>query len=706
MPVPSQTKKTVRGVKRFDGYLALPMPNVLRSLALGQHEHKHRCKRYLVVKCNNEKAGDCEIQRLTAREGFDLQTCGQRLCILICNMVTSAERVAIIGWFFIAWMWSLTAQAQTMSNAASPSEAAFDIAVRTPPEFEALRELVEQNLELERYRAVTDLEDEELQRLMVLADANVRSLAGTQGYFNPVIQITREVPEGQRPLIVINLTPGSATTIASTQFTFRGDIANSQDSDARRQKYEMQSDWSLASGQRFTQNAWDSAKTQALRGLIVRRYPAGKITSSLADIDPATGTADLSLILDSGPLYRLGRLEISGVSRYSPLLVPRLAQLKEGAVYDQRELIAAQQRIATSGYYDSANVSVDLEGTSDPTATPVLVSVREAPLQKVVLGVGFSTDSGPRASVEHSHNRALGTDWRAVTKLQLEKKSPSLLTKWTSLPDARNWRWEGLARVDRFDDETLITNEQRLRFGRSQLGESIDRNVYVQYDRARVRSKSGLAAEANADTGDGSAFSGNYVWTGRYFDGLPFPRSGYGLGLELGAGFTLNADTNADSKGKQQPFVRAVGRYLGIFTLSASRIATRAEAGAVVANESARLPSSSLFRTGGDSTVRGYGLRDIGIRLPSGILGPGRYMAVGSIEWQRPIRRNGLPADWENTVFIDAGGVADKPQALRASVGIGTGVRFKSPIGPLQIDLAYGIKTKRLRLHTSVGFVF
>ena len=610
--------------------------------------------------------------------------------------------IAFAGWALIVWLLHFQAQAQAINAAAPPGEVAFDIAVRTPPEFKALRELIEQNLELERYRAVTDLEDAELQRLVVLADAHVRNLAGTLGYFDPMIQITREATPGQRLLIVIKITPGLATTIASTQFTFIGDIASSQDSDARAQKNAMQSDWRLTRSQRFTQDAWDSAKTQALRGLVARRYPAGKIAGSLADIDPIAATADLSLTLDSGPLYRLGPLEISGVSRYNPALVPRLAQLKVGAVYDQKELINAQQRIATSGYFDSANVSIDLDSASDPSATPVLVSVREAPLQKVVLGVGLSTDSGPRASLEHSHNRAFGTDWRAVTKVQLEKKSPSLQTQWTSLPDARNWRWEALARVDRFDDKTLITNEQRLRFGRSQQGERIDRNMYVQYDRARVKNKSGLPDEANTDTGDGSALSTNYVWTGRYFDSLPFPRSGYGLGFELGAGFTLNADNEA----KRQPFVRAVGRYLGIFPLGTSRIATRAEAGAVVANDSARVPNGSLFRTGGDSTVRGYGLRDIGIKLPSGIIGPGRYMAVGSIEWQRPIRRNGLPTDWENTLFIDAGGVADKPQALRASVGIGTGVRFKSPIGPLQIDLAYGVKAKRLRLHTSVGFVF
>jgi translocation and assembly module TamA len=590
-----------------------------------------------------------------------------------------------------------TAHAQSTTPASTPDAIAFDISVRTPPEFSPLRDLVEKHLGLQRYRAVTDLDETELARLMALAEQDVRHMVGTLGYFSPVIRITRE--EALRPVIAISITPGPATTISNTRISFAGDIAHSPDPAVAAQKSAIQNNWLLPNGQRFTQDAWDSAKTQALRELVARRYPAGKLTGSLADVDPASSQAHLSLALDSGPLYRLGPLQVTGVSRYNPLLVPRLAQLKEGAVYDQRTLVQAQQRIGASGYFDSATVFIDPD--SDPLATPVQVQVREARLQKIVLGLGASTDSGPRVSLEHTHNQAAGTDWRAVSKLQLEKKAPSLQTEWTSLPDEANWRWVGLARAERIDDNTLITTAQRLRFGRAQQSERVDRNIYVQYDRAHV-SGTGLVGNTNANTGDGSAVSGNYVWTGRYFDSLPFPRQGYGLGFEVGGGFTLSAAADA----KRQPFTRGVARWLGIHTLDGSRIAMRAETGAVLARDTARVPSSSLFRTGGDSTVRGYGYRDIGIRLPSGIIGPGRYMAVGSVEWQRPITSNGRPTDWENTLFIDAGGVADRPQELRASVGIGTGVRWKSPIGPLQINLAYGVNVKQLRLHTTVGFVF
>ncbi|CAN5310029.1 autotransporter assembly complex family protein [soil metagenome] len=585
-----------------------------------------------------------------------------------------------------------TPQGAVGPTSAAPEVTAFDISVRAPTE---IRELLEKHLELQRYRAVTDLDESELERLIVLAERNVRNLVGTLGYFSPDIHITREGGVNARPVIVVAVDPGQATNIGPVAISFAGDIATSTDADAMAQRTEIERDWRLPTGLRFTQDAWSGAKTQALRQLVARRYPAGNLAGSLADVDAPSRIASLRVDLDSGPLYRLGPMQVSGVERYDPVLVPRLARLKQGDIYDLNQLVEAQQRLASSGYFDSAYVFINPE--NDPLAVPVQVQVREAKLQKVVLGVGMTTDTGPRASVEHTHLRVPGIGWRAVTKLQLEKTSPFAQTEWTAIPDEANWRWGALGRVERITDDALITQAQRLRFGRSQVGDRIDRNIYLQYDRANVQG-AGLLGNSASDTGDGSALTANYVWTGRYFDSLPFPSKGYALGFELGAGTTLGQD--------RQPFTRTVGRWLGIKTLEHGRIAMRAEAGAVLAKDTANIPSTQLFRTGGDNTVRGYGYRDIGITLPNGVVGPGRYLAVGSVEWQRPITLKGRPSEFEHTVFIDAGAVADKPQDMRASVGIGTGVRWRSPIGPLQIDLAYGLKVKQARLHISVGFVF
>jgi translocation and assembly module TamA len=104
--------------------------------------------------------------------------------------------------------------------------------------------------------------------------------------------------------------------------------------------------------------------------------------------------------------------------------------------------------------------------------------------------------------------------------------------------------------------------------------------------------------------------------------------------------------------------------------------------------------------------VRGYAYNELGITLPDGLTTAGRYMTQASVEWQRPIRRNGELTQWESTLFIDAGSVADRPAELQAKVGVGVGARWKSPVGPLQIDLAYGVAVQRLRLHLIVGFSF
>ncbi len=569
----------------------------------------------------------------------------------------------------------------------------FTIEVRAPS---SVRPLLERHLELRRYRDVTDLDDAELARLIVLAERNVRELVGTLGYFDPRITIRRDPGAGGKSVIVVEVEPGDITQVAGVKVEFEGDIANTTDPGAVAQRDEIRAGWRLPGGNRFTQEDWDRAKTHALGLLVMRRYPAGRLSYSLADIDAPAGRAELGLRLDSGPLFRLGAMQVTGVERYDPQLAPRLARLPAGSLYDQEAIVRAQLRLSGSGYYDSAFIFIDPEG--DPRAAQVQVNVREAPLHKVVLGLGLSTDSGARASVEYRNNRVPGIGWRAVTKLQLERKSPFVETEWTAIPGEDGWRWGALARAERVDDDVLLTHGQRLRFGRSFAGDHIERNAYVQYDRATVKVQDGAPSTALEDTGDGTAISANYVWTGRYFDKTPFPSSGFGLGFELGGGLTLT--------GSKRPFQRTVVRWLGIRPLTEGRLQLRAEAGAVLAPSSARVPSTQLFRTGGDTSVRGYGYRDIGVERPGGVIAPGRYMAVGSAEWQRPIRRAGVETDWESALFIDGGAVSNRLGDLKPVFGVGAGVRWKSPLGPLQADLAYGIKPKRLRLHLNIGVTF
>lgn len=137
-----------------------------------------------------------------------------------------------------------------------------------------------------------------------------------------------------------------------------------------------------------------------------------------------------------------------------------------------------------------------------------------------------------------------------------------------------------------------------------------------------------------------------------------------------------------------------------------ARLALRAEGGAILAKDSAVIPATQLFITGGDTTVRGYGYKQIGASVAGNKVYGGRYMYVGSVEYQRPLVRNGEVSDWESAVFADVGSVADKVGDMTPYWGIGTGLRWRSPVGALQADVAYGLKDQRFRLHLRLGYSF
>ena len=603
------------------------------------------------------------------------------------------KKIFLTALLLLAVPWAAAEEATPNDIIAPQGRAAFELNIQAPDD---IKDLLTRHLELQRYRELTDLSDDELERLLRQAGEDARRLVGTLGYFSPVITLAHQPALGGPALVTLTVTPGEATRIQQVTIQFTGAIAD--DVLAAAQRQQIQASWSLPTGNRFTQNAWDAAKQQALRQLTTLRFPAGRISTSLADIDPNTAEAHLQLTLDSGSAYRLGELEVDGLQRYDRDLVQRLARLSPGNTYSQADLVAAQQRLTDSGYFDSAFITLDTQ--ADPTAATVLVKLGEVRLQKLVLGVGASTDSGPRLSAEHTHHKVPGIGWRAVSKLLLDRETRAIGSELTSPPDPSNWRWavSGLLQNQRLG--TLDVSSQQLRAGRKQSHERIDRNLYVQYDRAE---------SVDTDTSQpaiAQSISANYAFAVRHYDSLPFPSAGWGWGAELGGGTTLGPE--------RQAYTRLLTRWQGFLGLGrgdgsragSSRLAMRASAGAVIAKDSARLPSTQLFLAGGDNSVRGYGLNDIGVTLADGSTTAGRYLTTGSVEWQRPLRINGRLSDWESTVFIDAGAVANKPSELKAKVGVGVGARWNSPVGPLQLDLAYGVDARRLRLHMNLGFTF
>jgi translocation and assembly module TamA len=98
--------------------------------------------------------------------------------------------------------------------------------------------------------------------------------------------------------------------------------------------------------------------------------------------------------------------------------------------------------------------------------------------------------------------------------------------------------------------------------------------------------------------------------------------------------------------------------------------------------------------------VRGYAFNSLGVAQNGAIVG-GTVLAVLSAELVYAIT-----PQWGAAVFTDAGNAADSWRGFRLQQGSGIGARWQSPVGPVNIDLAYGHATRKLRLHFSVGYGF
>jgi translocation and assembly module TamA len=563
------------------------------------------------------------------------------------------------------------------------SEPAFEavfyrVEVHAP---KALRQTLEHGLDLVRWQDDPQMNAALLQRLMDEATQQCRRVAATEGYFSPKIE-TR-LDRDQSPwLVTIDIEVGPRVTIENVDLQFSGPALG--DPVATPLLNKVRKSWSLPAGRPFRQQDWDAAKRNALTSMSSGRYAAANIADSEARIDPATQRATLMVKIDSGPVFHFGSVEVVGAKRYPARIVENLSPLKYGDAYSADMLAVYQRRLTETGYFSSAQIAVD-DDPAHADAASVRVSVIEARSQRVEAGLGFSTDTKYRGSLTYNNVDVLGSAWRFKTDLRIESLTQSIRADFDSPPHS-DASWENaFSSFTRTDIENQETRAFAVGLAHNWGLERTPRSLYVTAN---------LEEEIvnNEITSDQHAVFFGYRHTFSHTDDRISPRSGYLGTLTFGG-----APGMISTRG----FLRGTAKLYAFFPVTRnSDFELRGQAGAVLADTREGIPASFLFRTGGDQSVRGYGFESLGVDVDGAVVG-GRYMALGSAEytyWVQP--------GWGLATFIDVGDAADSRKDFDPAVGYGVGVRFRTPIGPLRADVAYGQQTNDIRLHFSVGYSF
>ena len=178
-------------------------------------------------------------------------------------------------------------------------------------------------------------------------------------------------------------------------------------------------------------------------------------------------------------------------------------------------------------------------------------------------------------------------------------------------------------------------------------------------------------------------------------DSLDYIQRGHRINFRIeGAAEQLLSDTSYIQFHSNSKIIYGLGE-------SKWRLLARADLGATLAQSLTDLPVSKRFFAGGDNSVRGFGLDEIGPRNATGEVIGGRFLAVGSIELERL-----LAGKWSAAVFLDAGNAFDPDYDTDIEYSAGVGIRWHSPVGPVRVDLANALseESPSVRLHIVVGF--
>jgi translocation and assembly module TamA len=552
----------------------------------------------------------------------------------------------------------------------------YQLRVEAPRE---VRELLAGRLPLERWQDDAQMSEALLLRLMAEAEAEVREAVATRGYFSA--RVATRLDRAAEPwTVVLEVDPGAPARVSEVDIAYSGPAASDPDAPPLLQR--IRREWRLRPGERFTQEGWNDAKRSAARALAAWRYPAAHIGRSQARIDPKAGEARLAVDIDSGPAFRFGEVEVRGTDRYPDDLVARLSPAEPGALYERDTLDLYERRLLATGYFVSAQAAVPAEPESAARA-PVRVAVVEGRSQHFETGLSFNTDVGPRLEARYRNLDVFDTAHRLRSEVQLDQRIRQGRLD-LDAPPRRGGRWNGAFVQAR---DTIIQNEENV-----ELSGGVAHNwglggppssIFVSGHLEEQRISGQLADNRHA------VFFG-YRTQWRDTDSWELPRRGSIFDLSIGG-----APGALASRG----FTRATGRALLFFPVGRHDLLLRGEAGVVVADTRQGIPSSFLFRTGGDQTVRGYAFESLGVRLDNVVLG-GRYLAVGSAEYTHWVGES-----WGIAGFVDAGDAWDEGK-FDPAVGAGLGARFRTPVGPVRGDLAYGFAERQWRLHFSVGFVF
>lgn len=422
------------------------------------------------------------------------------------------------------------------------------------------------------------------------------------------------------------------------------------------------------------------AEERIVADLKARGYPFASIDRREVIADHDTDTLDVRLTVATGKAARFGPVSVSGAQVTDPDFIVAQAQLPEGAPYTPAEIDRARTRLLDLGIFSSV-LLVPAETVDADGRLPITIEVAER--KRNVIGVGANWSSSEGFGVE-SYWRRRNLFGRGEL-LSLEGSVGRIGDN--SLSDLEYAARIAFEKPGAFGPQTrfLTSLEARQEIPDAYRSRNITADAFVVYDRSEQLSLK-LGAEVQYASETDAFGSERYLLTGVIGE-VAYDTRDDKLNPTEGLNALLFVEPAYDIKGgNAMLFTRgSVSAYQALDDAKRFVLAGRLAAGSIVAPSVRSIPAARRFFSGGGGSIRGYAYRNVGPRRAGEVTGGRSFVEASAEVRMKATETIGLVG------FVDAGNSYDAilPNFDNGvKIGVGAGVRYFTPVGPLRLDVA------------------
>ena len=395
--------------------------------------------------------------------------------------------------------------------------------------------------------------------------------------------------------------------------------------------------------------------------------------------DHRTRTLDVTLDVDPGPIADFGRVEVSGTQAVAPNLVVGRANLGHRR-YSSKADRNAEDRLRNLGVFESVRI---IPGEAlDPDGTiPMTIAVADRKRHVIGAAANYSSIDGFGAEVYWRNRNLFG----GAEQLELRAGISRIITD-TLDPDFRVLgKFVKPAVFDPMTDFTLraegyreTTEAYRVTAVETEIGlahifsDTVSGTIGVELARSRT-----VDDEGESDDHLLLSMPTTLTWDRR--DNRLDPTEGFRAAALVEPAYDFYNDKAFATFGGDLSVYRSftpTDRFI---------LAGRVAASILTVDDIEDVAPDKRIYLGGAGTVRGYGYKNIAPRDGDGDIIGGRSSILFSGEVRYRLNEQfGLVA------FVDAGSVSDSifPDFDDLKVGVGAGVRYLTPVGPIRLDVA------------------